>query len=77
MEQEDDSMKHGKPVMKMGDVVCYQDQAYRVGTCMTSTSIELVELNAPTRGHWVGRDQVYPAQRASHNASDRVSSAPF
>lgn len=52
-------MKDGKSDMKAGDVVCYRDQTYRVGTCMTRTSIELVELNTPSQGLWVGRDEVY------------------
>jgi len=54
-------MMDGKQDMKVGDVVCYRDQAYQVGVCMTSTSIELVELNAPSQGLWVGRDEVYQA----------------
>ena len=55
-------MKDGKPDMKIGDMVCYREQAYRVGICMTNTSIELVELNAPSRGLWVGRNEVSPVQ---------------
>jgi hypothetical protein len=51
-------MMNGKPDMKIGDVVCYQDQAYHVGISMTNTSIELVELNAPSQGLWVGRNEV-------------------
>ncbi len=56
-------MMDGKPDMKVGDVVCYRDQAYQVGVCMTNTSIELLELNAPSQGLWVGRDEVYQAPR--------------
>jgi hypothetical protein len=51
----------GKQDMKVGDLVCYEDHAYHVGACMTSTSIELVELNAPSQGLWVGRDEVHQA----------------
>lgn len=51
-------MSDGKPKMKNGDVVSYRDRNYRVGVSMTNTSIELVELNAPTRGVWVCRDEV-------------------
>lgn len=69
-------MKDGKPDIKSGDVVCYRDQAYRVGICMTNTSIELVELNAPSRGHWVGRNEVspvHPTHRAAREEGDLVA----
>jgi len=56
-------MTDGKPEMKNGDVVCYRDRNYRVGMSMTSTSIELIELNAPTQGVWVSRNEV---RLASH-----------
>ncbi len=56
-------MTDGKPDMKVGDVVCYQDHAYQVGVCMTNTSIELLELNAPSQGLWVGRDEVHQASQ--------------
>lgn len=54
-------MMDGRPEMRVGDVVCYRDHAYRVGISRTDTSIELIELNAPTRGLWVCRDEVSPA----------------
>ena len=63
VEFEEYSMMDGKPDMKVGDVVCYQDHAYQVGVSMTNTSIELVELNAPNQGLWVGRDEVHQAPR--------------
>jgi len=71
-------MMNVKPDMKVGDVVCYQDQAYHVGISMTNTSIELIELNAPGQGLWVGRDEVRqasqeirPTNRANGSARDR------
>jgi len=57
-----------KPDMKTGDLVCYQDQAYHVGISMTNTSIELVELNAPNQGLWVGRDEVHQTSGWSRSA---------
>ena len=54
-------MIDGKPDMRVGEVVCYRNHAYRVGTSRSNTSIELIELNAPTRGLWVSRDEVLPA----------------
>ncbi len=63
MEFEDCLMMNGKPDMKVGDLVCYRDQAYQVGVCMTNTSVELLELSAPSQGLWVGRDEV---RQASH-----------
>ncbi len=45
--------------MKMGDVVSFEDRCYRVGSCMTHTSIELVELRNPLIGLWVSRNEVY------------------
>ncbi len=45
--------------MKVGDVVCFRGQDYRVGICRTETSIELVELEHASRGLWVSRDEVH------------------
>ena len=58
----------GKQDMKVGDVVCYRDQAYEVGVCRTNTSIELLELNAPSQGLWVGRNEVYQAPHRTRSA---------
>jgi hypothetical protein len=58
-----------KPDMKIGDLVCYQDQSYQVGISMTNTSIELIELNAPSQGLWVGRDEVFQATTADATSS--------
>ena len=65
-------MMNEKPDMQVGDLVCYQDQSYHVGISMTNTSIELVELNAPSQGLWVGRDEVHQAQTA--DGTDRSGS---
>jgi len=54
-------VKDEKPYMKNGDVVLYRDRTFHVGTNMTNTSIELLELNEPAKGWWVCRDEVYPA----------------
>ncbi len=45
--------------MKTGDIVRFMDKRYRVGTCMTHTSIELIELSHPLIGLWVSRDEVH------------------
>ncbi len=45
--------------MKVGDVVRFKDQGYRVGLCRTDTSIELVELENGSRGLWVSRTEVH------------------
>jgi len=45
--------------MKTGDIVRFMDKHYRVGTCMTRTSIELIELECPSIGLWVSRDEVF------------------
>ena len=68
-------MMDGKQDMKVGDVVCYGDQAYHVGVCMTNTSIELVELNAPSQGLWVGQDEVRQAPREIRTADMANGSA--
>lgn len=44
--------------MKTGDLVRFMGRCYRVGACMTNTSIELIELEYPLRGLWVSRDEV-------------------
>ncbi len=45
--------------MKVGEVVRFRDQDYRVGECKTHTSIELVELKQESVGLWVSRDEVH------------------
>ncbi|NQV31724.1 MAG: hypothetical protein HQ515_03475 [Phycisphaeraceae bacterium] len=50
---------HDRSNLKTGDMVRFMDRRYRVGTCMTSTSIELNELEYPLRGLWVSRDEVH------------------
>ena len=45
--------------MKVGEIVRFRGQDYRVGVCRTSTSIELVELENQSRGLWVSRDEVH------------------
>lgn len=50
---------HDGSHMKTGDIVRFMDRCYRVGACMTNTSIELIELKHPLRGLWVSRDEVH------------------
>ena len=47
--------------MKLGEVVRFRDQDYRVGVCSTATSVELVELEDGNKGLWVSRDEVRKA----------------
>jgi hypothetical protein len=47
--------------MKTGDIVRFMDKRYRVGTCMTHTSIEHIELEHPLIGLWVSCDEVHEA----------------
>ena len=51
--------------MKYGDVVCFRNRCYRVGQCMTNTSIELVELKDRFKGLWVSRDEINMVAGAS------------
>jgi hypothetical protein len=44
--------------MNVGEVVTYQNQRYRVGECITKTSVELVELKDKSKGLWVCRSKV-------------------
>ncbi len=50
--------------MKTGDTVRFMDRRYRIGTCMTSTSIELLEMRNPLRGLWVSRDEVHAVSQS-------------
>lgn len=45
--------------MKTGDIVHFMDKRYSVGTRMTDISVELVELEHPSRGLWVSREAVH------------------
>jgi hypothetical protein len=54
--------------MKVGEVVRFRDQDYRVGECRTDTSIELVDLENRSRGLWVSRDEVLEASQGSEQS---------
>ncbi len=51
--------------MKLGEVVRFRDEDYRVGVCSTDTSVELVELADGSKGLWVSRDEVRRASPES------------
>ena len=57
--------------MKVGEVVHFRDQDYRVGVCRTNTSIELVELKQESVGLWVSRDEVHEASQGSEQSETR------
>jgi hypothetical protein len=55
------SCDKGSENMKLGEVVRFRDEDYRVGVCSTDTSVELVELADGSKGLWVSRDEVHKA----------------